>query len=158
MKRSQTHHSATRWSALAIIVVVLNLLPCAALAAGKLIVSHAWIREAPPGASMLAGYAELHNDGDQALRIVGVESDAFADASLHETVISGGISRMQSLKGIDLAPGASVAFQPGARHIMLMSPMHPIARGDKVEITFVLADGSRQSAAFKVRADASGDQ
>ncbi len=121
---------------------------------GRIVVSDSWIREAPPGAHMLAGYAELHNSGNTALRIVAVESDAFGDVSLHETIVSDGVARMRALNDVELASGASVTFEPGGRHIMLMHPKQPIALGDEIEITFVLDDGSRQSVAFKVRAAA----
>lgn len=154
MNQSQTRCCAMSSRVAAILAVMLLMVPIMASAVGSLVVSDAWIREAPPGAHMLAGYAQLHNSGDTALQIVAVESDAFADASLHETVVSGGVSRMRALKDIELVPGASVAFEPGGRHIMLMGPKQPIALGDAIEITFVLSDGSRQSVVFKVRADA----
>src|ERR1700722_9974612 len=35
-----------------------------AMAAGHLLVEGGWIRSAPPGAAMLAGYGTLHNIGD----------------------------------------------------------------------------------------------
>jgi copper(I)-binding protein len=51
-------------------------------AAGKLGVVDAWIRLAPPGASMLAGYATLSNTGDAPITVLTVQSDAFRMASL----------------------------------------------------------------------------
>ena len=33
--------------------------------------SQAWIREAPPGATVMAGYAKLHNAGKQPLTLDG---------------------------------------------------------------------------------------
>ena len=45
-----------------------------AAAAGRLEISHAWIRTAPPGAMMQAGYAILRNSGDAPLVISGAHS------------------------------------------------------------------------------------
>ncbi len=125
----------------------------AASAAGKLRVEDAWIREAPPGATAMAGYATLRNTGDETVRLLAVQSAAFRNASVHETVISGGMSRMRELHDLEIAPGETVALQPGGRHLMLMDPRNPVALGDKVEILFLLADGTRVKTEFEVVAD-----
>lgn len=124
-------------------------------AAGTLEVRDGWIRSAPPGATMLAGYGTLHNAGDSALTIRSATATGFADTSLHESVLVGDVSRMQALDVVMIEAGASVAFQPGGKHIMLMDPANAPKLGDQVTIRFDLADGSSQSASFTVRAEAS---
>jgi copper(I)-binding protein len=124
-----------------------------ATAAGRLRVEDAWIREAPPGATAMAGYATLRNTGDEALRLLAVQSAAFRNASVHETVLSGGMSRMRELHDLEIAPGEKVSLQPGGRHLMLMDPRNPVALGDKIEIVFLLADGARVKTEFEVVAD-----
>ena len=121
-----------------------------ASAAGKLDVRDAWIRTAPPNAMMLAGYATLHNASDAPITISAVKADGFDDTSLHETVLVGDVSQMRPLTQITIAPGASVAFAPGGKHIMLMQPTRPPARGNQVSITFNFADGGQQSADFVI--------
>lgn len=122
----------------------------AAQAAGRLVVSEAWIREAPPGAPMLAGYAKLKNDGDAPISVLTAQSDAFRSASLHETVVADGVSKMRELHRLDLAPGATVALEPGGKHLMLMQPREEVHVGDKVEVRFLLGGGERVTAAFEV--------
>lgn len=140
---------------------VFAALACAALttahAAGQLVVEQAWIRTAPPGASMLAGYALLRNEGDEALSVNAVRSDAFASASLHETREENGVSAMRALPSLLIAPGASVQLAPGGRHLMLMQPKADVSAGKSVAIEFVLGDKSRVSAEFPVRGDAPAD-
>ncbi len=133
-----------------LVAAALVLAPCAQ-AAGKLEVADAWIREAPPGATMMAGYANLANRGDARLVILAVESTAFESSSVHETVIVDGMSRMRELGRIDLDPGASVELAPGGKHLMLMQPSQPLAAGARVAMTFVMADNSRVDAEFVVR-------
>ena len=76
-----------------------------AQAAGKLGVSDAWIRLAPPGASMVAGYATLTNSGDAPVIVLTVQSDAFRMASLHETIID---------KGVHVPPHTEIGYDPEA--------------------------------------------
>ena len=124
--------------------------------AGRLGVTVAWIRAAPPGAGVLAGYATLKNNGDAPIVVLTVQSDAFRMASVHETINEGGVSKMRELHRLVIAPGATVALQPGGRHLMLMQPRHAIAEGDKVEMMFLLNDGTRVETYFDVVAPDAG--
>jgi copper(I)-binding protein len=117
---------------------------------GKLGVTDAWIRPAPPGSTMLAGYATLSNKGDAPLTVLAVQTQGFRMASLHETKIEGDVSRMRELHRLVIAPGEIVALEPGGKHLMLMHPRHPIAVGEKVEVTFLLTDGTRVETYFDV--------
>jgi periplasmic copper chaperone A len=119
-------------------------------AQGKLGVFDAWIRAAPPGAQMLAGYATLKNTGDAPISVLTVQSEAFRQSSIHETIVERGVARMRELPRIDLAADASVTMKPGGAHLMLSDPRHPIAVGDKIEMVFLLADGTRVSTYFDV--------
>lgn len=127
-----------------------------AVAAGKLDVSDAWIRAAPPNAMMLAGYATLHNAGDAPITINAVSAAGFDDTSMHETVLVGDVSKMRPLATLTIAPGASVTFAPGGKHIMLMQPTTSPAPGNRVVITFNFADGGQRSADFLIRDAAPG--
>lgn len=121
-----------------------------ASAAGKLGVYDAWIRAAPPGSDMVAGYATLKNTGDADLSVLSVQSDAFRQASIHETVIERGVAKMRESPRIDLKPGATITMKPGGAHLMLSGPRHPTVAGDKIEMVFLLADGTRVETYFDV--------
>lgn len=121
-------------------------------AAGKLGVTDAWIRLAPPGTGMVAGYATLSNSGDEPVTVLTVQSDAFRMASLHETIDDKGVSKMREIHRLVVAPGATVTLEPGGKHLMLMQPRHDIVAGDKVEVMFLLGDGTRVETHFDVPA------
>ncbi|HUD42175.1 MAG TPA: copper chaperone PCu(A)C [Dokdonella sp.] len=129
----------------------------AAAAAGSLAVEQAWIRAAPPGVPMLAGYADLRNDGDAPLRISAVESAAFDSVSLHETTVVEGVSRMRELPGLAIDAGATVRLAPGGKHLMLMEPRQPVDARAPVKLRFVLEDGRRVEADFVVTDQAPAD-
>jgi copper(I)-binding protein len=145
-------------NALRVTAALLLLAASSAFANGKLGVTDAWIRVGPPGASMVAGYATLKNEGDAPVSVLTVQSDTFRDASIHETVMTNDVARMRELHRLNLEPGESVKLEPGGKHLMLMQPRHDIAVGQHVEVTFLLRDGQRVDTQFEVvGAAASGD-
>lgn len=125
-----------------------------AMAAGKLAIERAWIRTAPPGAMMLAGYAVLRNVGDEPITVTGASSADFGDVSLHESVTENGLERMRPLHDIALAPGVSVAFMPGGKHFMLMRPRRALQPGDTVKIHISTSGPDGADVEFALREDA----
>jgi len=123
----------------------------AASAAGRLEVTGAWIRTAPPGAMMLAGYATLRNTGDAPLTVIGADSEAFGDVSLHESIEIDGVARMDALGSIEIAAGASVVLAPGGKHLMLMRPKGEPKSGESIKIHIAAKPGEGNTANFVVR-------
>jgi copper(I)-binding protein len=123
-------------------------------AAGRLVVEQAWIRTAPPGAMMLAGYASLRNEGDKPLTLTGADSVEFASVSMHQSIMENGVERMRPLDRIDIAPGARVEFAPGGKHFMLMRPAHELKSGEKVKIHIATDAGDGVIGEFSVRDEA----
>jgi len=123
----------------------------AASAAGRLEVTGAWIRTAPPGAMMLAGYATLRNTGDAPLTVIGADSEAFGDVSLHESIEIDGVARMSALGSIEIAAGASVVLAPGGKHLMLMRPKAEPKSGGSIKIHIAAKPGEGTTANFVVR-------
>ena len=85
------------------------------------------------------------------LRVVGAESLAFDDVSLHETREENGVSRMRAVAALPIAPGKAVELKPGGLHLMLHGPYQPLSAGEKPVITLKLADGRSLPVQFEVR-------
>lgn len=126
--------------------------PGAALAAECLPkVQGAWIRVAPVAMPMMAGFARIENPCGKPLEVVGVESLAFADVSLHETREENGVSRMREVERLPIAAGKAVELKPGGLHLMLHGPYQPVGAGEKPVITLKLADGRTLPVVFEAR-------
>lgn len=132
------------------------LLASQAIAAGRLKVERAWIRTAPPAATMLAGYAVLHNSGDAPVIVHGASSPDFGAVSIHETIEVDGVERMQAIEQVEVAPGATVTFAPGGKHFMLMRPARSLASGATVTIHLDTNDSNGVDASFVVSEDEPG--
>jgi copper(I)-binding protein len=117
-------------------------------------VEKAWIRAAPPAATMFAGYAQVRNDCDLPLLLVGAKSPDFMMAQVHESRVENGTSRMDRVKRSVLPAKGVFALAPGGHHLMLMHPRRLLPEGSVVKIELLLEDGRRIPAEFKVRKDA----
>jgi periplasmic copper chaperone A len=137
--------------AMRIAFLLLALLVGPGARAGGLAVDDAWIRAAPPGADVMAGYATLRNDGKSALTIAGARSDAFARVELHEMSMQGGVMRMRPLSGIALQPRGEAKLAPGGTHFMLLQPQRALKVGDVVTVELLDAAGKAHPAEFTVR-------
>ncbi len=118
------------------------------------VIESPWVRAAPPGAASLAGYLVLRNPCAAPVEVADVESKDFGMPMIHRTVVEDGVSRMRPAGKLVLAPGESLAFEPGGLHLMLMRPLQPVSEGDVVGVRLVLADGRRVFAEFPVRREA----
>jgi periplasmic copper chaperone A len=115
------------------------------------VVKHAWVREAPPGASMMAAYLEIDNPGDRDMALVAVESPAFAHVMLHRSVTVDGVARMLHQDSIPVPAHGSLILEPGGYHLMMPAPDTRLVAGDKVEFVLRFADDSRVQVTAEVR-------
>lgn len=132
--------------------VLLWLCAGAASAAGCVTVEQGWMRLPPsPAMAMTAGYGVVRNGCNAPVVIVGARSAAFADVSLHETTIVGGVSRMREVERLPLAPGARAELKPGGLHLMLMEGKGALKEGQIVPLQLQLEGGSEASVTLTVR-------
>ena len=114
------------------------------------VIHRAWIRSAPPGAQTLAGYLVIKNTCKTSIKIIDVESRDFAMPMIHRSVLENSVSKMRDPGVLEIKPGASLKFEAGGLHIMLMQPLRALKEGDKAGVRLVLADGRKVYAEFAV--------
>jgi hypothetical protein len=132
------------------LISALALGPAASEEAG-VSVRDAWIREAPPGATMMAGYMELRNNTSRPQVLVAASSSGFERVMIHRTIVKDGMAGMVHAPQIELKPNASLIFAPGGHHLMLMNPKRTLRAGDPVVIKLEFRGGLVLPVAFEVR-------
>ncbi len=140
----------------AIAVALLASQATAALAC-DLQVESAWIREAPPNATALAGYAKLANSGTSVLKIQSFASATFGLVEAHESLTENGIAKMRPTT-VEIPAKGTLEFTAGGKHFMLMNPKQPLKQGDVVTLTMTDTTGCVTSVPFKVSAAQQADQ
>ena len=66
-------------------------------------VGDAWIRETPPGMTMMAGYMELRNNTSRPQVLVAASSSGFESVMIHRTIVKDGMAGMAHASRIELA-------------------------------------------------------
>jgi hypothetical protein len=123
-------------------------------AACELTLESAWVRTAPSGATVMAGFGKLGNPGHVDSALARVESPDFGRVELHSMVMDGDVMRMRKLDQIPVKAGESVELKPGGLHLMLFEPKRELAEGSEIPLTLTLACDTEVSASAKVLAKA----
>ena len=132
------------------LILALTFVPAAGEEAG-VSVRDAWIREAPPGVGVMAGYMELRNNTSGPQILVAASSSGFESVTFHRTIIKDGIAAMVQASQVELTHNASLIFAPGGYHLMLMTPKRTLRAGDAVVINLEFRGGLVLPVAFEVR-------
>ncbi len=132
------------------VILALTFVPAASEEAG-VSVRDAWIREAPPGVGVMAGYMELRNNRSRPQLLVAASSSDFESATIHRTIIKDGIAGMVHAPQVELTANASLIFAPGGYHLMLMKPKRTLRAGDPVVVKLEFRGGLVLPVAFEVR-------
>ncbi len=141
-----------RWRHPVFVCLILapTIVPSASEEAG-VSVRDAWVRETPPGMTMMAGYMELRNSTSRPQVLVAASSSGFESVMIHRTTLKDGMAGMVHASQIELTPNASLLFAPGGYHLMLMNPKRTLRAGDRVVINLEFRGGLVLPVAFEVR-------
>lgn len=140
----------TRTLALILALAVPAAAPIA-VAQPPITVTDAWVRAAPPTATMTAGYLTLHNRTGTEVVLTAVSSPQYEGVELHRSRIVDGVARMEPVESIAVPARGELVLAPGGLHLMLIGPREPAAEGDAVDLTLVFADGWQLDLAVPVR-------
>ena len=121
------------------------------LAQDELLISNAWINEAPPGMNMMGGYLGINNKTSHAMVLTGATSPCFEKIEFHVTEIKDGISSMRRQESISIPAGSDFSFAPGHYHLMLINPTRKLAAGDTVPLTLLFAEGEPLQVKAEIR-------
>jgi periplasmic copper chaperone A len=82
----------------------------------------------------------IRNTGEEADRLVSIETPVAAQPEVHEMEEEGGIMKMRPAGSLDISPGEKVRLEPGGMHIILMQLRQPLQEGESIPITFTFRE------------------
>ena len=116
------------------LVTLLLLVACTNSNEGPITIEDAWIREAPPGASAMAGYMKISNISSDDLILHSAKSPDFNAIEFHRSVEKDGVWKMNRHLHIHLDANSSVILKPKDYHLMMFSPKRQLKEGDQVDV------------------------
>ena len=73
----------------------------------------------------------IKNEGQEADRLVGGQTDVAKVVEIHETIMEGDVMKMQMLAdGVEVPAGGEVLLKPGSYHVMLIGMKQDLKLGD----------------------------
>lgn len=118
--------------------------------AGDIKVFHPIARETTKLARAGAGYLSIENTGDEPDKLLSIETD-FPRTMLHNTVMDGDVAKMEHLMSVSIAPGETVLFEPGGKHVMFMGLNgDPLEVGEEFPAVLLFENAGRLEVVFKV--------
>jgi copper(I)-binding protein len=101
----------------------------------RIVIGPSFARASLPGQNNGAAYLSLQNTSRDADTLVAVTSPAATSVELHAMAMQDNVMRMREVSSIELAPGATIAMQPGkGYHLMLTGLKAPLKAGDKLPL------------------------
>jgi len=107
------------------------------------VITNAFIPYRADSQKHFAAYFDLQNLNNQPIEVIDAFSPAFANVSLHETVFSDGMARMQHLEKLGLSSGETIHFKPKGKHVMLMQPQFDFSNMSGIYLILELSDGQK---------------
>lgn len=120
---------------------------------GELMIGHPWSRATVPGVKVGGGYLTIMNHGSQPDRLVSVQVPFAERAEIHESSVEDGVAKMREIEGgVAIAPGATVAFEPGGKHLMFIGLKQALTKGEKLKGELVFEKAGKVEVDFNVEA------
>lgn len=124
---------------------------------GDLFIDHPVANTTAATAMSGAGYLSITNNGDTSDTLIGIEAD-FPRVMLHDTIVENDIAKMSHIEAAEIAPGETLTFAPGGKHIMFMGlDGDPFEAGEKIDATLIFEKAGRIDVTFDVEDLSHGD-
>lgn len=119
--------------------------------AGEIEVRSAWARTTPPGAAVGAVYLEIRNTGTGADRLRSLATTVSRKTELHGTMMHGGMAHMRAVPELEVPAGATIRFEPGGLHVMLIGLREPLVAGQTFTLELEFEQAGRRQVPVEVR-------
>ena len=121
-------------------VPLLTITSCNLISNAPIAIEDAWIREAPPNASAMAGYMRITNSSEKHIILHSANSPAFKAIEFHRSIEKDGVYRMVPQFHLHIAANSTFELKPGDYHLMLFNPVRPLKDGDEVTLSLTFSE------------------
>lgn len=127
--------------------------PLPAAEGPPLVIKSGWVREKPAGAGALQAFLIIENNTLQPQSIVLVEAEGFSGVEMERIAPGNGASRGRPVDQMDIPMFGRRVLEPFGEYLLLTGAKRAYRAGDRITLTFQLADGKQQKVILPVRRD-----
>lgn len=99
---------------------------------------HPHIPQPAATAKTAGGYVAIVNEGTEADRLIGVETDIATKAEVHESKVdANGIGTMDPVPALEIPAGETVSLDRGGYHVMFMGLKAKLTEGEMHKVTLI---------------------
>lgn len=139
-------------AALAALTMMIGGADAALAGAEDMVVDGAWSRASIGTSRPGVAYMTIRNTGDEPVTLTGLRTEIAMMPEVHRTATNEqGIASMVPADEIVIAPGESVALEPGGLHAMLMHLRSPMTEGESFPLTLLFSDGGEVTVEVPIR-------
>ena len=120
-------------------------------AADHIEIENAFAKPSLKGQSVGVGFVTMHNQSDQIIKLVSVDTEVAMRPELHDHIKQGDRVMMRKQDAIEIPANGTTQMKPGGLHIMLMMLKQPLQEGETFEATLHFADGSSKPVTFAIK-------
>lgn len=102
---------------------------------GDIEIDHPWSREAPPTATVIAGFFQLKNNAQQDDYLISASTPVAKRVEIHTHEMSDGMMQMKQIDRVKVAAQEAVMFKPGGYHLMIFNPEKAYKQGERFPMT-----------------------
>ena len=101
-------------------------------------------------------YFTVSQGAGKSSNLVGVAVDGAGRAEMHESKTIGGVSSMDEVKSVAVAPGQPISFKAGGYHVMLFDMDKALKPGMTRELTATFDNGDKTTVLAKIQSGTGG--
>jgi periplasmic copper chaperone A len=121
------------------------------LTVGDLQIIHPNIPQPAASAKSAGGYMAIVNNGLEAERLIGIETDFAKKSETHESKVdASGVGTMTHAEVVEIPPGQTVNLEHGGYHIMFMGLSGPLVEGEMHKATLIFERAGRVEIEFMI--------
>jgi copper(I)-binding protein len=118
---------------------------------GDLQFIHPHIPQPAASARTAGGYMAVTNNGAEADRLIGIETDIAAKAELHESrVDANGVGSMAHVDMLEIPAGGTISLERGGLHVMFFGLTRPLLEGERHKAALIFEKAGRVEIEFMI--------
>nr|WP_319555886.1 copper chaperone PCu(A)C [uncultured Vibrio sp.] len=116
-------------------------------------IDHPWSLEAPPNATVIAGFFQLKNLSTKDDFLISATTPIAERVEIHQHEMSDGVMKMKKIDNVRISSMKSVMFEPGGYHLMIFNPEPSFRQGERFPMTLEFRNAGKVAIQLAVEAN-----